>query len=125
MTRTMDHPRSRGVYVPLCGEAGGGGGSSPLARGLLSASAAPPPATRIIPARAGFTILRLPTGSLSMDHPRSRGVYPGRPLMMSPFSGSSPLARGLLALRGESGRGRRIIPARAGFTSAPNSGTDA
>ena len=50
------------------------------------------------------------------DHPRSRGVYPGRPLIMSPFSGSSPLARGLPRQRAHHSKAGRIIPARAGFT---------
>ena len=51
------------------------------------------------------------------DHPRSRGVYPSESLLCNLPRGSSPLARGLhppLLLRVHP---RRIIPARAGFTS--------
>ena len=55
------------------------------------------------------------------DHPRSRGVYKIRYVCPRPRAGSSPLARGLLdhqqVLVGDGG----IIPARAGFTSAPTS----
>ena len=35
------------------------------------------------------------------DHPRSRGVYPTAPPVMSPLSGSSPLARGLRSSRAD------------------------
>ena len=54
----------------------------------------------------------------SMDHPRSRGVYYNEIGLESVDMGSSPLARGLHD--GRTGRedGDRIIPARAGFTSA-------
>ena len=51
---------------------------------------------RIIPARAGFTLLSAGAAQAAADHPRSRGVYTPRP----------PLVR----------RSPRIIPARAGFT---------
>ena len=70
----------------------------------------------IIPARAGFT--RIPTRYLGYkrDHPRSRGVYSTDPPWRTSAWGSSPLARGLrfdgVIKRGET----RIIPARAGFT---------
>ena len=92
----LDHPRSRGVYDPLPGWACEALGSSPLARGLRHPCRPGPRATRIIPARAGFTLfsflawashsgssplargLRAFTGAmhaLIADHPRSRGVY--------------------------------------------------
>ena len=112
-----DHPRSRGVYgsAPIALPAAPG--SSPLARGL---PARPPPRTpgaRIIPARAGFTSMRVVTSAPRTDHPRSRGVYFTVDGLAGTNQGSSPLARGLR-------RGRRpghdrggIIPARAGFTS--------
>ena len=50
------------------------------------------------------------------DHPRSRGVYSNLSPSRRSVTGSSPLARGLP--RGDRwvGRGRGIIPARAGFT---------
>ena len=57
--------------------------------------------------------------TIRADHPRSRGVYDGAHSYLLLTVGSSPLARGL---RREGGRGLgdpRIIPARAGFTPAP------
>ena len=112
-----DHPRSRGVYVQPRTEKVKGTGSSPLARGLH-----PPPLgghalRRIIPARAGFTFSGPSVTWALRDHPRSRGVY----LCAAPFltrtGGSSPLARGLRVRCRLWVRCRRIIPARAGFTS--------
>ena len=93
-------------------------GSSPLARGLRIGRPRPRRATRIIPARAGFTsgFILVPLGR--RDHPRSRGVYETMGFSHQSVAGSSPLARGLPAQRGIIYRKRRIIPARAGFTSA-------
>ena len=111
-----DHPRSRGVYqVPdplnICLT-----GSSPLARGLQSGVAGDAPDGGIIPARAGFTGFTRWRELLRGDHPRSRGVY-ARPYLHEKFiQGSSPLARGLRPGPVQGIRGRRIIPARAGFT---------
>ncbi len=50
-----DHPRSRGVYVPLGSISTPRYGSSPLARGLPCRAAQSADHVRIIPARAGFT----------------------------------------------------------------------
>ena len=50
------------------------------------------------------------------DHPRSRGVYPGRSSTLPSASGSSPLARGLPFKNLKNGESVGIIPARAGFT---------
>ena len=71
----------------------------------------------IIPARAGFTGIVIPCSAASSDHPRSRGVYARPPRAGDAARGSSPLARGLLIVRGPDGGGERIIPARAGFTA--------
>ena len=112
----QDHPRSRGVYddgksVPVvCG------GSSPLARGLLARVGRCDDGEGIIPARAGFTTRRTGLGTRPGDHPRSRGVYAESRVMTPAEKGSSPLARGLHARGGRPLAGRRIIPARAGFT---------
>ena len=54
--RRGDHPRSRGVYSQECCPVWLREGSSPLARGLLMPPAAVRQASRIIPARAGFTL---------------------------------------------------------------------
>ena len=50
-------------------------GSSPLARGLHIFINCLEMMGRIIPARAGFTPLKMHSQNVSKDHPRSRGVY--------------------------------------------------
>ena len=71
---------------------------------------------RIIPARAGFTVVRCSCRAVMTDHPRACGVYVRLAGDGETEGGSSPRVRGLRAgncvfrLRG------RIIPARAGFT---------
>ena len=113
-----DHPRSRGVYNSGNWDTYDKDGSSPLARGLPSLRTMMVPAGGIIPARAGFT----PTGRrcpwARPDHPRSRGVYAHRRTLNEEADGSSPLARGLPTRVAVGHRDPRIIPARAGFTSA-------
>ena len=94
---SWDHPRSRGVYFQATGSIASLSGSSPLARGLPAGSYGADPYWQ--------------------DHPRSRGVYPPTESRRAPGSGSSPLARGLQAIPTEDDLRRRIIPARAGFTS--------
>ena len=56
VTALVDHPRSRGVYSALAQWETGVRGSSPLARGLRPPRAGARRGTRIIPARAGFTL---------------------------------------------------------------------
>ena len=111
-----DHPRSRGVYDTQADEIAAVCGSSPLARGLHDDGGPVQRTDGIIPARAGFTSSRRRRRPHRQDHPRSRGVY--CPCSTTPVSrpGSSPLARGLRAIRMSGGEGIRIIPARAGFT---------
>ena len=113
-----DHPRSRGVYTRPSFWTASPPGSSPLARGLPAAP--PPPASGrgIIPARAGFTRAPPVASAGGPDHPRSRGVYIDLPGEKGTQSGSSPLARGLQAVLPVGTGEGRIIPARAGFTSA-------
>ena len=91
-------------------------GSSPLARGLRRIVLRCRGLLRIIPARAGFTVLLTSDGKALADHPRSRGVYPGPTNRFAYFGGSSPLARGLQTFGGREVAAPRIIPARAGFT---------
>ena len=59
------------------------------------------------------------SGLLSEDHPRSRGVYHAAARLIGGGGGSSPLARGLRRSGERLKIGRRIIPARAGFTIRP------
>ena len=118
-----DHPRSRGVYVACASHSSRRSGSSPLARGLQVDVGEEGLRPGIIPARAGFTPIRTAGPPITRDHPRSRGVYLRRAHSGAPDRGSSPLARGLLVVCQERVEGRRIIPARAGFTpSWPSSG---
>ena len=112
-----DHPRSRGVYSMGCMIRFLPAGSSPLARGLRPSVGMGHVRSRIIPARAGFTMSTRSDTRPKKDHPRSRGVYPRRGVQIHIDRGSSPLARGLLAgLVGGLGV-PGIIPARAGFTA--------
>ena len=53
-----DHPRSRGVYSIRVIRITEHMGSSPLARGLRVLAETGAPVGGIIPARAGFTVLR-------------------------------------------------------------------
>ena len=114
-----DHPRSRGVYSASTSTSTPMIGSSPLARGLPTSRPAPPRPSGIIPARAGFTRCRSHLFLLTWDHPRSRGVYAVLEPLRARFAGSSPLARGLPIFDALLRIRRRIIPARAGFTTAP------
>ena len=112
----QDHPRSRGVYRTPEPRPRRRDGSSPLARGLHRAHADEGVSSRIIPARAGFTLHHHEIISASRDHPRSRGVYGHSALTARRIGGSSPLARGLPHLGVGGGSRGGIIPARAGFT---------
>ena len=94
--RRTDHPRSRGVYQLPPKLRTMERGSSPLARGLLAPETTQLSISRIIPARAGFTVLDSDLLGPIRDHPRSRGVYRFHVTSMSSPYGSSPLARGLL-----------------------------
>ena len=73
--RGGDHPRSRGVYIIASTVDLELPGSSPLARGLLFDDHSFAFLRGIIPARAGFTVLRFHVKHCRGDHPRSRGVY--------------------------------------------------
>ena len=113
-----DHPRPRGVYLPMCAITRACAGSSPPARGLQRGGVVLIVGPRIIPARAGFTprVVGLQVGP--GDHPRPRGVYrPGRAHHHG-RRGSSPPARGLRSPRCPHRSAPGIIPARAGFTGA-------
>ena len=111
-----DHPRSRGVYRVGRLSCGRNSGSSPLARGLRAGSGRLVTASRIIPARAGFTSCGRPGRAEPVDHPRSRGVYGFPDPLVTADAGSSPLARGLRVTTPDGRPIAGIIPARAGFT---------
>ena len=113
-----DHPRSRGVYCFRAALFSFLAGSSPLARGLLRDGPVRTRCRGIIPARAGFTPCPRCFRSISLDHPRSRGVYLCAGGTPEVDTGSSPLARGLRSPCPGRCADTRIIPARAGFTAA-------
>ena len=113
-----DHPRSRGVYRIQTVATTPATGSSPLARGLLKTLDHASHRRGIIPARAGFTRLSSLVLRIGRDHPRSRGVYLNHSHDRRYHGGSSPLARGLRLGTARGVRSRRIIPARAGFTTS-------
>ena len=96
----------------------GNQGSSPLARGLRKNPQDDAGSPGIIPARAGFTATSQTLTTSRRDHPRSRGVYIVWRFSRMLRAGSSPLARGLPRWPRVWTWGRRIIPARAGFTCA-------
>ena len=115
---SKDHPRSRGVYPLPSLRYWSRAGSSPLARGLPKRLRRRTAASRIIPARAGFTRRPAWPPPRRGDHPRSRGVYIlglGDDRLRT---GSSPLARGLPTPTEKNASVKGIIPARAGFTPA-------
>ena len=100
-----------------------GEGSSPLARGLHAVDRCGAADRRIIPARAGSTLVSASSAASAADHPRSRGVYRAGRRPRLPPQGSSPLARGLRNSSRLFSRLARIIPARAGFTTARSTPT--
>ena len=93
-------------------------GSSPLARGTLVVAKGTGFCRRLIPARAGNTPRRWNPAGCPAAHPRSRGEHLVEAHNTALDSGSSPLARGTLHAGSHRPPERRLIPARAGNTSA-------
>ena len=91
-------------------------GSSPLARGILKRSPCFKFLDRIIPACAGNTTPHVRRAHWHQDHPRLRGEYCRKLALLFRRHGSSPLARGILAMQVLSDLPPRIIPACAGNT---------
>ena len=73
---------------------------------------------RIIPARAGPTFCLFRSSLSLADHPRSCGANHPIDAGLSVKPGSSPLVRGQLSKLADAFDVSRIIPARAGPTSA-------
>ena len=113
------HPRMRGEH-DLRGRAHDmDAGSSPHARGTLTNAGTKADSAGIIPACAGNTasasILRLNP----RDHPRMRGEHQWPAKNDEGFEGSSPHARGTLAVKNGRFQVFGIIPACAGNTQGP------
>ena len=117
-----DHPRACGVYGGAAPRFPGGPpwphGSSPRVRGLRGFLLGVVIVFRIIPARAGFTVVRCSCRAVMTDHPRACGVYVRLAGDGETEGGSSPRVRGLLSNRTNTLSTGGIIPARAGFTAS-------
>jgi len=117
-TEREAHPRSRGADLSEARKMAPDEGSSPLARGGPVIIADSLPEDRLIPARAGRTASSNPSGQGEGAHPRSRGADRKGNRVVVVGAGSSPLARGGPALSTQPTGSGRLIPARAGRTSA-------
>ena len=93
-------------------------GSSPLSRGIRPFPWSGHPRPRIIPALAGNTGCPTRQAHPRGDHPRSRGEYPFTGVGHLPYTGSSPLSRGIPSPYNIIGVFDRIIPALAGNTAS-------
>ena len=118
------HPRSRGENGPWTDPGPRLGGSSPLTRGKRELSRDRLASWRLIPAHAGKTQRARRRHQRLRAHPRSRGENSEDVWRDADVAGSSPLTRGKLPVRDRPPRGRRLIPAHAGKTSAARSGRD-
>ena len=114
------HPRSRGENFSGASESNSRCGSSPLARGKRREDRLTLTRLGLIPARAGKTVDIYVGDREGGAHPRSRGENALRPGWGLQPLGSSPLARGKPGPACGTPRRRRLIPARAGKTTAPN-----
>ena len=111
-----DHPRMRGEHALAASLSVVTAGSSPHARGTRFRVFDRFRAGGIIPACAGNTqLLQLPHGFIG-DHPRMRGEHRGRHCNHLRNTGSSPHARGTLAVPEFTTLACGIIPACAGNT---------
>ena len=110
------HPRSRGEHETFKDELDINDGSSPLARGTRMYWLGVGIVARLIPARAGNTLVSPCRASSLAAHPRSRGEH--GEVLSHPCAefGSSPLARGTLLTPTRRRLPTRLIPARAGNT---------
>ena len=117
MSRTRDHPRSRGEHTPSGPTAAIASGPSPLARGALCVFVGVEVDEGTIPARAGSTRWPISRGPSARDHPRSRGEHSSGRCRPPASTGPSPLARGARVRDLQGGPGLGTIPARAGSTT--------
>ena len=115
---TPDHPRACGANMVLRIVARLRYGSSPRVRGKHLVALDTVAGHRIIPARAGQTVTaasRLPSAP---DHPRACGANSWKLSGSIGEDGSSPRVRGKLVALFAQSSSERIIPARAGQTTA-------
>ena len=113
-----DHPRACGENRSACWRFGRRRGSPPRVRGKPCPNCLLAALSRITPARAGKTLIRLRRISTSWDHPRACGENSARLPMKRSGRGSPPRVRGKRSFRQWRRSSRRITPARAGKTTA-------
>ena len=106
----------RGEHATGHHDGGVGHGSSPHARGTRILAAVELSPERLIPACAGNTRRSSTDGRSAPAHPRMRGEHFNGNEEAAWYVGSSPHARGTLALYAASVAGQRLIPACAGNT---------
>ena len=116
-----DHPRACGANGVEWNDTTSGGGSSPRVRGKPRQSCRTPNHLRIIPARAGQTLIGLRACGPAADHPRACGANSKPSSDELTITGSSPRVRGKHRGRRETCPDHRIIPARAGQTGSRGS----
>ena len=91
-----DHPRLRGEYQARLSRQLLTIGSPPLARGVHLRRFGRQSQIRITPACAGSTMTAKTIMNPAEDHPRLRGEYFQKEILLSLILGSPPLARGVL-----------------------------
>ena len=116
--RTSDHPRACGANCAVLAAVAVAAGSSPRVRGKQPVGVNYHYRQRIIPARAGQTSFAVRCAEVMSDHPRACGANDLSFTDLRGADGSSPRVRGKLLHGRLLRRQRRIIPARAGQTSA-------
>ena len=110
------HPRSRGENASATPCTARTRGSSPLTRGKHGSISRAPVRRGLIPAHAGKTLFSKTGSGWVRAHPRSRGENAAVLVLISSWSGSSPLTRGKLACETDRIGLQRLIPAHAGKT---------
>ena len=116
MALVAGHPRVRGEHGSGIEAYSGGRGSSPRARGTPVADEVGERHGRVIPACAGNTLAISSRALVTVGHPRVRGEHELALRQNRSRPGSSPRARGTLALGHLGVVQVRVIPACAGNT---------
>ena len=111
------HPRACGENPLSSSSFARGSGSSPRVRGKRRPLPHRRRRGRLIPARAGKTSRPRRPPPSRPAHPRACGENSQHEAFMYPRLGSSPRVRGKHPRRPRTGRGRGLIPARAGKTT--------
>ena len=111
-----DHPRIRGVHLPMYQDKKESAGSPPHTRGTLAVQQALPPLLRITPAYAGYTRGDARRRVRPWDHPRIRGVHHVSLKAVTEYIGSPPHTRGTRSATRVGSVSGGITPAYAGYT---------